>query len=207
MLILPLALYNLIPYLVRSSLNFLLETWIRCMAFKVEKSDLEGVLIIEPVIHIDPRGSFFESFQKERYKELGIVEEFVQDNQSVSQKHTIRGLHYRVEPGQSKLVRVIRGEVFDVVVDIRKNSSTFGQWRGYKLSDANYLQIYIPAGFAHGFCVLSESAEFLYKVSEYYAPEKEKGIMWNDPEIGIEWPTTNPFLSEKDKGNPALKDL
>ena len=94
-----------------------------------------------------------------------------------------------------------------MVVDIRKNSSTFGQWRGYKLSDTNYLQIYIPAGFAHGFCVLSESAEFLYKVSEYYAPEKEKGIMWNDPEIGIEWPTSSPVLSEKDKDNPALKDL
>ena len=177
------------------------------MALKVEKSDLEGVLIIEPSVYTDSRGSFFESFQKERYKELGITEEFVQDNQSVSQKHTIRGLHYRVDPGQSKLVRVIRGEVFDVVVDIRKNSTTFGQWRGYTLSASNYLQIYIPVGFAHGFCVLSESAEFLYKVSEYYSAEKEKGIMWNDPEIGIEWPTSSPVLSEKDKHNPALKDL
>ena len=177
------------------------------MTFKIEKSDLEGVLIIKPAVHIDPRGRFFESFQKQRYKELGITEEFVQDNQSVSQQHTIRGLHYREGPGQSKLVRVIRGEVFDVVVDIRKNSSTFGQWRGYTLSDSNYLQIYIPAGFAHGFCVLSDSAEFLYKVSEYYAAEKEKGVLWNDPDIGIEWPTSNPVLSEKDKGNPALKDL
>ena len=177
------------------------------MNLKVEKSDLEGVLIIEPAVHTDLRGRFFESFQKKRYEELGITEEFVQDNQSVSQKNTIRGLHYRVEPGQSKLVRVIQGLVFDVVVDIRKNSPTFGQWRGYTLSDSNYLQIYIPVGFAHGFCVLSETAEFLYKVSEYYSAEKEKGIMWNDPEIGIEWPTTNPFLSEKDKGNPALKDL
>ena len=177
------------------------------MAFKVEKSDLEGVLIIEPSVHTDTRGSFFESFQKEKYKELGIREEFVQDNQSVSQKNTIRGLHYRDEPGQSKLVRVIQGEVLDVVVDIRKKSPTFGQWRGYTLSDSNYLQIYIPVGFAHGFCVLSESAEFLYKVSEYYSAEKEKGIIWNDPEIGIEWPTSNPVLSEKDKDNPALKDL
>ena len=177
------------------------------MAFKVEKSDLEGVLLIEPAVHTDPRGRFFESFQKKRYKELGITEEFVQDNQSVSKKNTIRGLHYRVEPGQSKLVRVIRGEVFDVVVDIRKNSPTFGQWRGYTLSDSNNLQIYMPVGIAHGFCVLSETAEFLYKVSEYYSAEKEKGIMWNDPDIGIEWPASNPILSKKDEGNPALKDL
>ena len=104
-------------------------------------------------------------------------------------------------------MRVIQGEVLDVVVDIRKKSPTFGQWRGYTLSDSNYLQIYIPVGFAHGFCVLSETAEFLYKVSEYYSAEKEKGIMWNDPEIGIEWPTSNPVLSDKDKDNPALKDL
>tara|TARA_B100000676_G_scaffold109393_1_gene109334 strand:- start:577 stop:1110 length:534 start_codon:yes stop_codon:yes gene_type:complete len=177
------------------------------MGFNVKKSDLEGVLIIEPTIHTDPRGRFFESFQRERYKDLGITEEFVQDNQSVSQKNTIRGLHYRVEPEQSKLVRVIKGEVFDVVVDIRKSSPTFGQWRGYTLSDSNFLQIYIPAGFAHGFCVLSETAEFLYKVSEYYSAEKERGIIWNDPEIGVEWPTSTPILSKKDKLNPGLKDL
>ena len=177
------------------------------MTFKVEKSDLEGVLLIQPAIHTDSRGRFFESFQKERYKEIGIEEEFVQDNHSISQKNTIRGLHYRVAPEQSKLVRVIRGEVFDVVVDIRKGSPTFGQWRGYTLSDTNYLQIYIPVGFAHGFCVLSEMAEFLYKVSEYYSAEKEKGIMWNDQDIGIDWPISNPVLSEKDKTNLTLKDL
>ena len=177
------------------------------MNFNVEKSDLEGVLLIQPAVHSDPRGRFFESFQKERYKEIGIEEEFVQDNQSVSKKNTIRGLHYRAAPEQAKLVRVIKGEVFDVVVDIRKQSPTFGRWRGYTLSDSNYLQIYIPVGFAHGFCVLSETAEFLYKVSEYYSAEKEKGIMWNDPDIGINWPTSNPVLSEKDKTNPALKDI
>ena len=177
------------------------------MTFKVEKSDLEGVLLIQPTVHTDSRGRFFESFQKERYKEIGIEEEFVQDNHSVSQKNTIRGLHYRVAPEQSKLVRVIRGEVFDVVVDIRKGSPTFGQWRGYTLSDTNYLQIYIPVGFAHGFCVLSEMAEFLYKVSEYYSAEKEKGIMWNDQDIGIDWPISNPVLSEKDTTNLTLKDL
>lgn len=177
------------------------------MTHKVEKSDLDGVLLIQPKVHTDSRGRFFESFQKERYREIGIHEEFVQDNQSVSQKNTLRGLHYRIDPEQSKLVRVIRGEVFDVVVDIRKHSPTFGQWRGYTLSDSNYLQIYIPVGFAHGFCVLSETAEFLYKVSEYYSGEKEKGIMWNDPEIGIDWPVLDPVLSDKDKTNPALKDL
>ena len=177
------------------------------MTFKVEKSDLEGVLIIQPAVHADPRGRFFESFQKERYKEIGIEEEFVQDNQSVSLKNTIRGLHFRAAPEQSKLVRVIKGEVFDVVVDIRKESPTFGQWRGYTLSDSNYLQIYIPVGFAHGFCVLSEMAEFLYKVSEYYSAEKEKGIMWNDQDIGIDWPISNPVLSEKDTTNLKLKDL
>ena len=177
------------------------------MTFKVEKSDLKGVLLIQPAVHTDSRGRFFESFQKKRYKEIGIEEEFVQDNHSISQKNTIRGLHYRVAPGQSKLVRVIRGEVFDVVVDIRKGSPTFGQWRGYTLSDTNYLQIYIPMGFAHGFCVLSETAEFLYKVSEYYSAEKEKGIIWNDQDIGIDWPISNPVLSEKDKTNLTLKDL
>ena len=177
------------------------------MSFNVEKSDLGGVLLIQPAIHSDSRGRFFESYQKERYREIGIGEEFVQDNQSVSQKNTIRGLHYRAPLEQAKLVRVIRGEVFDVVVDIRKESPTFGQWRGYTLSDSNYLQVYIPVGFAHGFCVLSETAEFLYKVSEYYSAENEKGIMWNDPDIGIKWPTLTPVLSEKDKTNPALKDI
>ena len=187
--------------------HLLISTWVFDMNFNVEESELEGVLLIQPAIYSDPRGRFFESFQKERYKEIGIKEEFVQDNQSVSLKNTIRGLHYRVSPEQAKLVRVIKGEVFDVVVDIRSQSPTFGQWRGYTLSDSNYRQIYIPVGFAHGFCVLSETAEFLYKVSEYYSAEKEKGIMWNDRDIGIKWPTSKPILSEKDKTNPALKDI
>ena len=187
--------------------HHLISTWVFDMNFNVEESELEGVLLIQPAVYYDPRGRFFESFQKERYKEIGIKEEFVQDNQSVSLKNTIRGLHYRVSPEQAKLVRVIKGEVFDVVVDIRSQSPTFGQWRGYTLSDSNCRQIYIPVGFAHGFCVLSETAEFLYKVSEYYSAEKEKGIMWNDRDIGIKWPTSKPILSEKDKTNPALKDI
>jgi dTDP-4-dehydrorhamnose 3,5-epimerase len=174
---------------------------------KAKRTELEGVLLIEPVIHVDPRGRFYESYEKQKYSALGIHEDFVQDNQSLSQKHVLRGLHYRVEPEQAKLVRVVRGEVFDVVVDIRKNSPTFGRWQGFILSESNFLQLYVPVGFAHGFCVLSDEAEFLYKVSEYYSAEKEKGLLWNDPDIGIDWPISDPILSEKDKINPCLKSL
>ena len=164
-------------------------------------------MLIEPTVHFDSRGRFFESYKKGKYHALGIPEDFVQDNQSLSNKNVLRGLHYRVGPEQAKLVRVVEGEVFDVVVDIRKNSPTFGKWQGFILSDTNYLQLYIPAGFAHGFCVLSDTAEFLYKVSEYYSAEKEKGIIWNDPDIGIDWPVPDPILSEKDQNNPRLKSL
>lgn len=174
---------------------------------KVRQTEIEGVLLIEPTVHLDSRGWFFESYEKEKYRALGIQEEFVQDNHSFSNKNILRGLHYRAEPEQAKLVRVVKGEVFDVVVDIRKSSATFGKWQGFILSDTNYLQLYIPAGFAHGFCVLSDTAEFLYKVSEYYSAEKEKGIIWNDPDIGIDWPISNPVLSEKDQDNPRLRSL
>jgi dTDP-4-dehydrorhamnose 3,5-epimerase len=174
---------------------------------KVSRTELEGVLLIEPTIHSDCRGQFFESFKKEKFREFGIQGDFVQENQSLSQKNVLRGLHYRIEPEQGKLVRVIQGEVFDVVVDIRKNSSTFGKWQGFNLSDSNHLQLYVPVGFAHGFCVLSDTAEFLYKVSEYYSADKEKGIIWNDPDIGIDWPVSDPILSEKDKLNPRLGNL
>lgn len=174
---------------------------------KANQTELAGVLLIEPTIHLDSRGRFFESYAKEKFHALGIQEDFVQDNQSLSQKNVLRGLHYRIEPEQAKLVRVIRGEVFDVVVDIRKNSPTFGKWQGFILSDSNHLQLYIPAGLAHGFCVLSDAAEFLYKVSENYSAEKEKGIIWNDPDIGIDWPISDPILSEKDKNNPSLRSL
>ncbi len=174
---------------------------------KARQTELEGVLLIESAVHLDSRGRFFESYEKEKYRALGIQEEFVQDNQSLSNKNVLRGLHYRVDPEQAKLVRVVKGEVFDVVVDIRKSSATFGKWQGFILSDANYLQLYIPAGFAHGFCVLSDTAEFLYKVSEYYSAKKEKGIIWNDPDIGIDWPISDPVLSEKDQDNPRLRSL
>tara|TARA_B100001123_G_C14877827_1_gene854723 strand:+ start:32 stop:559 length:528 start_codon:yes stop_codon:yes gene_type:complete len=174
---------------------------------KASRTELEGILLIKPTVYMDSRGRFFESYEKKKYRALGIQEDFVQDNQSLSRKNVIRGLHYRTEPEQAKLVRVIRGEVFDVVIDIRKSSPTFGKWQGFVLSDSNFLQLYIPVGFAHGFCVLSDSAEFLYKVSEYYSAEKEKGIIWNDPDIGIEWPISDPILSEKDQNNPRFRSL
>jgi dTDP-4-dehydrorhamnose 3,5-epimerase len=174
---------------------------------KASQTELEGVLLIEPTVHLDSRGRFFESYEKEKYLELGIRENFVQDNQSLSNKNVLRGLHYRINPEQAKLVRVVKGEVFDVVVDIRKSSPTFGKWQSFILSSNNFLQLYVPVGFAHGFCVLSDVAEFLYKVSEYYSAEKEKGIIWNDPDIGINWPISNPILSDKDVANPRLRDL
>ena len=174
---------------------------------KASETKLEGVLLIEPTVHLDSRGRFFESFRKDKYLAMGIKDEFVQENQSLSSKNVLRGLHYRVAPEQAKLVRVVKGEVFDVVVDIRKDSPTFGNWQGFNLSDANCLQLYVPVGFAHGFCVLSDEAEFLYKVTQYYSAEKEKGIMWNDPDIGIDWPVSDPILSDKDQQNPLLKSL
>jgi dTDP-4-dehydrorhamnose 3,5-epimerase len=174
---------------------------------KVSQTELDGVLLIEPTVHRDSRGRFFESYVKEKYREVGIQEDFVQDNQSLSNKNVLRGLHYRIAPEQSKLVRVVKGEVFDVVVDIRKSSPTFGEWQSFILSDTNHLQLYVPVGFAHGFCVLSDTMEFSYKVSEYYSGEKEKGLIWNDPDIGIDWPISDPILSDKDKNNPRLRSL
>jgi dTDP-4-dehydrorhamnose 3,5-epimerase len=174
---------------------------------KASQTELEGVLLVEPNVHHDSRGRFFESYAKEKFRAVGIQEDFVQDNQSLSNKNVLRGLHYRVDPEQAKLVRVVKGEVFDVVVDIRKSSPTFGKWQSFILSDTNHHQLYVPVGFAHGFCVLSYTAEFLYKVSEYYSWEKEKGIIWDDPDIGIDWPISNPILSDKDKSNPSLRSL
>lgn len=174
---------------------------------KVTESKLNGVLIVEPAIYSDNRGTFFECYSKRKYLEQGVKEEFVQDNHSISEKGTLRGLHYQVSGGQAKLVRVTRGRVFDVVVDIRKESPTFGQWVGIELSGENFKQVYIPIGFAHGFCVLSDSAEFLYKCSNYYSPEDERGIIWNDPDIGIDWPIKNPILSEKDQALPAFRGI
>jgi dTDP-4-dehydrorhamnose 3,5-epimerase len=162
------------------------------------KTSLPGVLIIEPEVFQDSRGFFMETYHQERYKEIGIDDVFVQDNFSHSNQNVLRGLHYQRKHPQAKLVHVIKGIIFDVVVDIRLSSPWFGQWLGKELSEFNGRQIYVPKGFAHGFCVLSETADVLYKCSDIYRPDDEGGIHWSDPEIGIKWPVNNPLLSEKD---------
>ena len=173
---------------------------------QVSKTPIDGLLTIKPKIFADPRGMFYEVYSENKYEEHGIPC-FVQDNHSVSKKGVLRGLHYQVNPGQGKLVRVTRGEVFDVAVDIRKQSPTYGKWWGLSLSETNNFQLYIPIGFAHGFCVLSELAEVLYKCSDYYSPENERGILWNDPDLAIDWPVKDPILSEKDAVSPLFSEL
>lgn len=174
---------------------------------EVLREPLSGLKVIKPDVYKDGRGIFLETWQQERYKEIGIKEDFVQDNWSRSVKGVLRGLHFQMEHPQGKLVSVRSGKVFDVVVDIREHSSTFGQWHGEELSDENHLQIYIPPGFAHGFCVLSETTDFNYKCTEYYYPDDEGGIVWNDPNLNINWPTDTPLVSDKDLKLPFLKDI
>ncbi|MCF6093266.1 dTDP-4-dehydrorhamnose 3,5-epimerase [Microaerobacter geothermalis] len=175
---------------------------------KVIETKLPDVLIIEPNVFGDHRGFFMESYNKNVYRELGLDFEFVQDNHSLSvEAGTIRGLHYQLNPkAQTKLVRVLSGAIYDVVVDIREHSPTFGQWVGVILSAENKRQLLVPKGFAHGFCTIVPNTEVLYKVDEYYSPEHDRGILWNDPSIGIDWPTSNPILSEKDKVHPRLNE-
>lgn len=174
---------------------------------KITKPDIEGLYIIEPAVFGDERGYFTETYNKRDLKEIGLDVEFVQDNQSMSKKGVLRGLHFQKRFPQGKLVRVISGVVFDVAVDLRKGSKTFGKWYGVELSAENKKQFYIPEGFAHGFLVRSEKAEFCYKVTDFYHPDDEGGIMWNDPDIGIDWgDTSNIILSEKDKKHPFLRD-
>jgi dTDP-4-dehydrorhamnose 3,5-epimerase len=172
----------------------------------IEKTELDGVLIITPKVFKDERGFFLESYNKKKLFEKGIYTEFVQDNHSKSVKGTVRGLHYMKAPGEVKLVRVIRGKVWDVAVDIRHNSPTFGKWIAVELSAENEKQLYIPIGFAHGFCVLSDEAEFVYKCSNYYDPELETGIQFDDPEINIAWPTDHPVVSHRDNQNMSFKE-
>ena len=171
---------------------------------KIIATALPGVVVLEPRVFSDERGFFQETFHAERYRAAGINVAFVQDNQSRSRRGVLRGLHYQLEKPQAKLVRVARGQVFDVAVDIRRGSATFGRWAGVILDDQRLNQIYIPAGFAHGFCVLSEVADFVYKCSDYYHPESEYGIAWDDPDIGIDWPEQEYTISAKDRDNPRL---
>ncbi len=173
---------------------------------QVTETELPGVRIIEPQVFEDRRGFFFESWNARRYAEAGIADDFVQDNHSRSTYGTLRGLHYQAAPGQAKLVRVVVGEVWDVAVDIRWGSPTFGRWVGVTLSAENCRQLYVPAGYAHAFCVTSEVADFLYKVTSYYAPADERGIAWDDPALAITWPVSQPVLSDRDRRHPRLAD-
>lgn len=168
---------------------------------------LPGVIVIEPDVFGDSRGFFMESWNQQRYVEIGLKLNFVQDNISYSQGGVLRGLHFQNPQPQGKLVYTIQGEVFDVVVDIQAGSPTFGQWVGIILSGENKKQVYIPEGFAHGFCVTSSAALFAYKCTDFYSPTTESGILWNDPDIGIAWPIKEPKLSAKDQQHSRLKDL
>jgi dTDP-4-dehydrorhamnose 3,5-epimerase len=174
---------------------------------RIQDTALAGALLIEPKVFGDPRGYFLETYNQDRYREAGMDLDFVQDNLSLSRQGTLRGLQYQNPQPQGKLVYVLEGEVFDVAVDIRKDSPTFGQWVGVTLSSENKRQFYVPPGFAHGFCVTSETALFAYKCTDRYVPEAEGGILWNDEDIGIDWPITEPLLSEKDKAAPRLRDI
>ena len=174
----------------------------------VIKTKLKDCLIIEPKVFGDERGFFLETFQVERYAELaGVSLTFVQDNQSRSSKGVLRGLHFQRTKPQGKLVRVVRGEVYDVAVDIRSGSPTYGQWEAVILSEENKTQFWVPPGFAHGFLVLSDTADFEYKCTDYYDPSDEGSLLWNDPDLNISWPENDPNLSEKDANAPKLADL
>ena len=174
------------------------------MGIKFTPLEIPEVILVEPQIHSDTRGYFLETYHRQKYEAGGVAATFVQDNLSSSIKNALRGLHYQIKKPQAKLVMVLSGEIFDVVVDVRPNSPTFGKWVGAMLSGNNKKQIYVPEGFAHGFCVLSETAQVLYKCSELYDPQDEAGILWSDPAIGIKWPVKAPLLSPKDQANPPL---
>ena len=173
------------------------------------QTDIPDIILIEPHVLSDTRGFFLESYQAKQFAKAGITASFVQDNHSSSEQGVLRGLHYQIQQAQGKLVRVIYGDIYDVVVDLRRSSPTFGQWVGVHLSAENKYQLWIPPGFAHGFYVLSEHAEVLYKATDYYAPEWERMLLWNDPELGIKWPLIeelSPILSEKDAHGTLLAD-
>jgi len=175
--------------------------------FKFRETEIRGVYIIEPKVFGDERGYFMETYNYEDFKSAGLDMVFVQDNQSKSKKGVLRGLHFQKKYPQGKLVRVTKGEVFDVAVDLRTESESYGKWVGAILNEENKKQFYVPKGFAHGFLVLSEEAEFVYKCTEVYHPEDEGGIRWDDPEINVDWKIENPMISEKDEKAPLFKDI
>jgi dTDP-4-dehydrorhamnose 3,5-epimerase len=173
----------------------------------IESTSLPGVLVFTPTVYRDARGFFCESYNQESWRKAGVETPFVQDNHSRSARGTLRGLHFQLPPAaQAKLLRVVRGAVWDVAVDIRRGSPSFGQWVGVELTEDNFRQLYIPEGFAHGFCVLSDVADVLYKTSRFYSPTHEQGIAWDDPEIGIAWPERAPLLSERDRKAGSLAE-
>ena len=174
---------------------------------KVEKTKLPGVVIIHPRVFEDDRGFFMESFNQATFAQAGLADQFCQDNHSKSEKGVLRGLHYQYPQWQGKLVRVISGEIYDVAVDIRKDSPSFSKWIGVTLSADNKQQLYVPPGYAHGFCVTSEHAEVVYKCTALYKPEDDAGIRWDDPQIGISWPIRNPLVSDKDQVAPLLSEI
>jgi dTDP-4-dehydrorhamnose 3,5-epimerase len=174
---------------------------------RVVPTDLPGVLLVEPDVFRDSRGYFLETFHERKYREAGIAHPFVQDNQSRSSRGTLRGMHAQLRKPQGKLIRAVQGEIFDVAVDIRPDSPTFGEWTGATLSGDNFRQMFIPPGFAHGFCVLSDFAEIAYKCTDFYDRADEIGFRWNDPGVAIRWPVRDPLLSERDAALPTLAEL
>jgi dTDP-4-dehydrorhamnose 3,5-epimerase len=168
---------------------------------------LGGTVLLEPVAHGDERGFFVETYRRDLWAEHGVEAEFVQHNHSRSAKGALRGLHFQTEPGQAKLVRCARGQIFDVAVDLRRDSPTYGQWEGHLLDDEAHRQLFVPVGFAHGFAVLSEIADVTYLCSSTYDPATESGIAWDDPEVGVEWPVDDPLVSERDRGAPTLAEV
>jgi dTDP-4-dehydrorhamnose 3,5-epimerase len=174
---------------------------------EITELPLAGLKLIRPRVFRDPRGFFIETYSEPRYREGGIDVRFVQDNHSRSARGTLRGLHYQSAPGQAKLIRVIQGRIFDVAVDIRPDSPTFGKWFGEYLDAEEHLQLFIPVGFAHGFCVVSEAAEVTYKVSSVYDAKTEVGMRWNDPDIGVEWPIQEPLLSARDENAESFREF
>lgn len=177
------------------------------MSARFVKTSLPGLVMVEPAVYHDARGFFLETYHYRKYQECGIQRSFVQDNQSHSRRGTLRGLHYQLRQPQGKLVYVVTGEIYDVAVDIRVGSPTFGQWVGTILSAENKTQIYVPEGFAHGFCVISTKADVIYKCTDFYAPGDEYGILWADPCLAIDWPIKEPLLSSKDSQNPLLNSI
>ena len=174
---------------------------------RILNTDLPGVLVLEPDVFRDPRGYFLETFHERKYREAGIPHSFVQDNQSRSTRGTLRGMHAQLRKPQGKLVQALQGEIFDVAVDIRPRSPTFGKWTGARLKAEDFRQMFIPPGFAHGFCVLSDVAEVAYKCTDFYDPADEIGLRWNDPAVGIAWPIQDPLLSKKDAALANLAEL